>query len=68
MSANELRKGGPIGKGGTGGKSATSSPGISNTSARESVAHNSATNSQTKHSTSHKPFGELGGKGHGGSL
>lgn len=68
MSAESLRKGGPIGKGGASGKSAMSSPGLANTSARETPAHNSATNTQTKHSTSHKPFGELGGKGHGGAM
>ena len=68
MSAESLRKGGPIGEGGTNGKDAKSSPGLSNTSARESPAHNTATNVQTKHTHSHKPFGELGGKGHGGSM
>lgn len=68
MSAESLRKGGPIGKGGMTGKSADTSPMLANTSARETPAHNSSDNKQTKHTTSHKPFGELGAQGHGGSL
>ena len=69
MSAESLRKGGPIGQGaGASGKEAKSTAGLSNTTARETPAHNSAQNVQTKHATSHKGFGELGGKGHGGSL
>ena len=67
MSADSLRKGGPIGSGGTGGKDVKSTAHL-NTSARETPAHNSATNTQTKHTTSHKPYGELGGKGHGGAM
>jgi hypothetical protein len=68
-SADSLRKGGPIGQGASAGKSdAMRSPGLANTTAREHAEHNSATNSQTKHVTSHKSFGALGGMGHGGSV
>ena len=67
MSAESLRKGGPIGSGGQSGKDVKATSHL-NTTARETAAHNSATNEQTKHTTSKKGYGELGGKGHGGSM
>lgn len=67
MSAESLRKGGPIGQGNQGGKDVKSTS-MLNTTARETAAHNTATNELTKHSTSKKGYGELGGKGHGGAM
>lgn len=67
MSGESLRKGGPIGGGGATGKDVTSTSHL-NTTARETPAHNSATNVQTKHTTTKKGFGELGGRGHGGAM
>jgi hypothetical protein len=66
-SADSLRKGGPIGQS-TSGSSESGNTKLMNTTARETPAHNSGDNKQTKHTTSHKPYGELGGKGHGGSM
>lgn len=67
MSADSLRKGGPIGQGGQNGKPVEST-GMLNPTARQTPAHNDGNNVQTKHTTSHKGYGELGGKGHGGSM
>lgn len=67
MSAESLRKGGPIGSGNQGGRDVKSTAHL-NTTARETAAHNSATNVQTKHTTSGKTMGTLGGKGHGGAM
>lgn len=67
MSADSLRKGGPIGQGGMSGKDVKSTAHL-NTTARETPAHNTATNTQTKHTTSKKGYGELGGRGHGGAM
>jgi hypothetical protein len=67
MSADSLRKSGPIGNGGMSGKDVKSTSHLNHT-ARETPGHNSADNVQTKHTTSKKAWGELGGKGHGGSL
>jgi len=67
MSGKSLRTQGPIGQGGTKGVDVTTTS-MLNTTARETPAHNSGDNKQTKHSTSHKGFGELGGKGHGGAM
>lgn len=68
MSAQDLRKGGPIGKGNGPKSNAMTSPGLANTTARPCSAHSdSATNDLTKHLTSHKPFGTLGAMGQGGA-
>ena len=67
MSGSNLRKEGPIGKGGMKGVDVKSTA-MLNTTARPSAAHNDATNTQGKHVTSNKGFGTLGGKGHGGSV
>lgn len=67
MSAESLRKGGPIGSGGQSGKDVKSTS-MLNTTARETAAHNTATNVQTKHTTGGKNYGTLGGKGHGGAM
>jgi hypothetical protein len=67
--SEQLRKSGPIGKSGSqSGVVASDNKMLANVTARESAAHNSAANVQTKHVTTHKAFGELGGKGHGGSM
>lgn len=64
MSGQDLRKNGPVGKGDTPAGNDTK---LLSPHARESAAHNSGENSQTKHTTSSKGFGDLGGKGHGGA-
>jgi len=61
---SDLRKSGPIGKGST---SPSSDEKLLSPTARETPAHNSGDNTQTKHTTSGKGFGELGGKGMGGA-
>lgn len=66
MSAESLRKGGPVGSGNQSGKDVKSTS-MLNSTARETAAHNSATNEVTKHTTTKKGFGELGGRGHGGA-
>lgn len=66
MSADSLRKQGPIGMEGQ-GKDVKNTAHL-NPTARETAAHNTATNTTTKHTGSHKGFGTLGGKGHGGAM
>lgn len=69
MQGEQLRKSGPIGQGNSAkGVVASNDRMLSNTTARETAAHNTGDNKQTKHTTTHKSFGELGGKGHGGSI
>lgn len=63
---DSLRKNGPIGMGGAKGVDVTTTS-MLNTTAREAAVHNSADNKQTKDVSSHKPFGELGGRGMGGA-
>jgi hypothetical protein len=67
MSKGEsLRKSGPIGEGGS---AAGSDEKLLSHTARETPAHNSGENTQTKfiHSGG-VPTNDLGGKGHGGSV
>lgn len=47
-------------------KSAFDTPGLSNTTARETSVHNVSANVTRKETKTHKPFGALGAKGHGG--
>jgi hypothetical protein len=66
MSGQNLRSEGPVGKGGQKPVDVKSTA-MLNTSARESAAHNTSNNTQGKHITTHKPYGGLGAKGHGGA-
>lgn len=67
MDSTSLRKNGPIGQGASNGVDSENSPGLTNTTARSAPAHNDAVNVQTKETSSHKPYGELGGRGMGGA-
>jgi len=58
----------PIGQGNSQkGVCACDSPGLQNTSARTTPDHDMPTNVLTKETSTHKPFGELGGQGMGGA-
>ena len=66
MSAQNLRSSGPVGKGDTKGSDVKNTA-MLNTTARPTPAHNDGVNTQGKYTTSHKPYGALGAKGHGGA-